>query len=276
MFEKFNLATDDVHQLGLLGALLIIVISVIVIGKYINQIKNDTSTGDLGDENWDGIGEYRNPIPVGWAISFFGLIIWSLWYILAGYPVNAFSQIGQYNEEVTAHNTAFQSKWSNPSEETLMGMGEGVYLVQCAPCHGIAGDGIDGKAAGFDRWGAASGVLDVINDGSKGLGYPMGEMPGGLVSGEDAKAIAAYVAGGLKGQQPASFSACTSCHGADGKGLGGQSPDLSTYGTTVFVTEVLNRGKDGALGMMPKFNDGRLTDIQKEAVGHYILSLREK
>ncbi len=276
MFEKFNLATDDVHQLGLLGALLIIVISVVVVGKYINQIKNDRSSGDLADENWDGIGEYKNPIPVGWGLSFFVLIIWSLWYILAGYPVKAFSQIGQYNEEVAAHNAAFQSKWNNPDKETLMGMGEGVYLVQCAPCHGIAGDGIDGKAAGFDRWGTASGVLDVINNGSKGLGYPMGEMPGGLASGDDAKAISAYVAGGLKGERPASFSACTSCHGEDGKGQGGQSPNLATYGTTTFVTDVLNRGKDGALGAMPKFNDGRLTDIQKEAVGHYILSLGEK
>ncbi len=276
MFEKFNLATDDVHQLGLLGALLILVISAVAIGKYLKQIKNETSTGDLTDETWDGIGEYRNPIPVGWAIFYVGTIIWSLWYILAGYPVKAFSQIGQYNEEVAAHNAAFQSKWDNPSDETLMEMGEGVYLVQCAPCHGIAGDGIDGKAAGFDRWGTALGVLDVINNGSKGLGYPMGTMPGGLASGDNAKAISAYVAGGLKGQKPASFSACTSCHGEDGKGLGGQSPDLTTYGTTTFVAEVLNRGKDGALGYMPKFNDGRLTDIQKEAVGHYILSLGEK
>ncbi len=276
MFEKFNLSTDDVNQLGLLGAVLIVVITVVVVGKYIKQMKNDTSSGELASENWDGIGEYKNPIPVGWALSFFVLIIWSLWYMLIGYPVQAFSQIGQYNEEVAAHNAAFQSKWQNPDEKTLMDMGKGIHLVQCAPCHGIAGDGIDGKATGFDTWGTAAGVLDVINNGSKGLGYPMGDMPGGLASGDDAKAIAAYVANGLKGEKPAAFSACTSCHGEDGKGLGGQSPDLSIYGTSAFVIEVLNRGKDGAIGYMPKFNDGRLTDIQKEAVAHYILSLGEK
>lgn len=277
MFEKFNLLTDDVHQLGLLGALLIIVISAVVIGKYIKQMKTDTSSGDLTGEDWDGIGEYRNPIPVGWALAFIGTMIWAVWYFLLGYPLNAFSQIGQYNEEVAASNARFESKWQNPSKETLVDMGESIYLVQCAPCHGIEGDGIDGKVTGFDRWGTAAGVLDAINNGSKGLGYPMGAMPAGLASGDDAKAIAAYVADGMQGQKPTSFSrACGSCHGEDGKGLDGQSPDLTIYGTPAFVTEVLNRGKLGSIGDMPKFNDGRLTDIQKEAVGHYILSLGEK
>ncbi|MCH9813686.1 MAG: c-type cytochrome [Epsilonproteobacteria bacterium] len=276
MFENLNVSTDTVNQLSLLGAALIVLITVFVVGKLVRQMKTDTSSGELADDNWDGIGEYKNPLPLGWAVSFFGTMVWAVWYWFAGYPLNAFSQIGQYNEEVSTYNSTFESKWANPDQETLMGMGEGVYLVQCAPCHGIAGDGIDGKAAGFDTWGTAAGVLDVINNGSKGLGYPMGEMPAGMASGEDAKVIAEYVANGMQGEQPASFAACASCHGADGKGLGGQSPDLTTYGKTAFVTEVLNRGKDGMIGVMPKFNDGRLTDIQKEAVGHYILSLREK
>ncbi len=276
MFEHLNVSTDTVNQLALLAAVLIVLITVFVVGKYINQIKNDVSTGELTDESWDGVQEYKNPIPVGWALSFVGTMVWAIWYFFLGYPLNAFSQIGQYNEEVKTYNATFEEKWANPTKETLTEMGESVYLVQCAPCHGIEGDGIEGKATGFQSWGAASGVLEAIEKGSKGLGYPMGDMPAGLASGDDAKAIAAYVASGLKGERPASFSACTSCHGEDGKGLGGQSPDLTTYGTTTFVTEVLNRGKDGYLGVMPKFNDGRLTDIQKEAVGHHILSLREK
>ncbi len=276
MFEHLNVSTDTVNQLGLLAAVLIVLITVFVAGKYFNQIKNDVSTGELTDESWDGLQEYKNPIPIGWALSFVGTIIWAIWYLFLGYPLNAFSQLGQYNEEVSTYNTTFEEKWANPTKETLTEMGEGVYLVQCAPCHGIEGDGIEGKAAGFHKWGATAGVLETIEKGSKGLGYPMGEMPAGLASGDDAKAIAAYVASGLQGERPASFSACTSCHGDDGKGLGGQSPDLTTYGTTTFVTEVLNRGKNGYIGVMPKFNDGRLTNIQKEAVGHHILSLREK
>ncbi len=58
--------------------------------------------------------------------------------------------------------------------------------------------------------------------------------------------------------------------------MGGQAPDISAYGTPKFVIDVLNRGKKGFIGTMPKFNDGRLTEVQKKAVATYILSLREK
>ena len=273
---KINLSSDVVNQLSLVGAAAIIILTVYVAGKYIKQMKTDTSTGELSDENWDGIGEYKNPVPTGWIVSFLGTMIWGLWYWFMGYPLNAYSQIGEYNEEVKAYNAEFEKKWQNPDQETLMAMGEGVYLVQCAPCHGLDGTGIDGKAQGFDKWGTAKGILETIEKGSKGLGYPMGEMPAGMASGDDAKAIATWIAGGMKGEKPAAFSACASCHGEDGKGLGGQSPDLTTYGKPAFVVDVLNRGKDGYIGTMPKFSDGRLTDVQKRAVATYILSLGEK
>jgi cytochrome c oxidase cbb3-type subunit 3 len=271
-----NWLSDNVNQLSLLGAAAIILITAFVAGKYIKQMKTDTSTGDLAEDNWDGIGEYKNPLPMGWALAFLGTMIWAVWYWLSGYPLNAYSQIGEYNDEVKAYNANFESKWANPDHATLMGMGEGVYVVQCAPCHGLDGGGIDGKAAGFQTWGTAAGVLEVIEKGSKGLGYPMGEMPAGMASGADAQEIAKYVASGMQGTAPASFAACASCHGEDGKGLGGQSPDLTTYGKVPFVVDVLNRGKDGMIGIMPKFNDGRLTQVQKEAVSTYILSLGEK
>lgn len=273
---KINLSSDTVNQLALLGAAAIIILTVYVAGKYIRQMKTETSTGELSEENWDGIGEYKNPVPTGWIVSFLGTMIWGLWYWFIGYPLNAYSQIGEYNQEVKAYNAEFEKKWQNPDHDTLMAMGEGVFLVQCAPCHGLDGTGIEGKARGFDTWGTAKGVLETIEKGSKGLGYPLGEMPAGMASGDDAKAIAAYVAGGLKGEKPAAFAACASCHGDDGKGLGGQAPDLTKYGTVDFVIDVLNRGKKGYIGTMPKFNDGRLTDVQKKAVATYILSLREK
>ena len=51
------------------------------------------------------------------------------------------------------------------------------------------------------------------------------------------------------------------------------SVDLSKYGSASFVADVLNRGKKGVIGTMPKFNDGRLNDIQQSAVGEYVISL---
>ena len=55
--------------------------------------------------------------------------------------------------------------------------------------------------------------------------------------------------------------------------MDGMSVDLSKYGSASFVADVLNRGKKEAIGTMPKFNDGRLNDIQQKAVGEYVISL---
>jgi len=272
-----NWLSDNVNQLALLGAAAIVLITVGVVGKYIKNIKNDKSKGELTDDNWDGIGEYKNEVPIGWGVVYILTIVWAVWYMVAGYPVNSYSQIGEYNDEVKSYNKHFAQKWKDPDKETLMGMGEGVYLLQCAPCHGIAADGIDGKAASFETWGTAKGIELVVKNGSKGTGYTMGDMPGGLVPDEaDIKAVSAYVANGMSGNTKGKevFAAvCVACHGPDGKGMEGMSADLTTYGTPAFVKEVLNRGKIGDIGTMPKFDDGRLTDIQKEAVGNYILSI---
>ncbi|SFO93175.1 cbb3-type cytochrome c oxidase N-terminal domain-containing protein [Hydrogenimonas thermophila] len=267
-----NILQDNINQLSLLAAVIIFFLTVFVAGKYIKQMKTDKSTGELADENWDGIGEYKNELPAGWAYTFLGTMVWALWYWTAGYPVNAYSQIGEYNEEVAAHQKTFESKWASADKQTLQEMGEGVYLVQCAPCHGIAGDGMGGKAADLTVWGSAAGVLETIKNGSKGLGYPMGEMPGGMLSGDAAKKVAEYVANGMKGEQPAEFATCAGCHGADGKGMGGMAPDLTKYGTPAFVADVLERGKKGYIGKMVSFK-GRLTPVQEKAVGSYILSL---
>ncbi len=281
-----NWLNDNVNLLGLLGAAAIIIITVFVVGKYIKQIKTEKSTGELVDENWDGIGEYKNPLPIGWALSFIGVMIWALWYFLVGYPLNGYSQIGEYNEEVAAYNTKFESKWANPDEETLLGMGEGVFLVQCAPCHGITGDGTNGKAADMSKWGTELAIVDIILKGSKGMGYPFGEMPAGLLDEEGAKAVAAYVfekiskAGISKNSDlvaagEALWPTCAACHGEDGKGMNGNTPSISNYGKPQFVVDVLNHGKKGTIGTMPAFNDGRLTDIQKLAVGKYVNSLTQ-
>ncbi len=272
---KINLSTDVVNQLSLVGAAAIIILTVGVAAKYIKQIKNETATGELSEENWDGIGEYKNPLPLGWALSYLGTMIWAIWYwFFSPYAVNAYSQIGEYNEEVKSYNKTFEKKWQNPSKDTLMGMGEGVYLVNCAPCHGIAGDGIDGKAQGFDKRFTKEQVLYVIKHGQNQLHYAMGPMPAGMASGKDAEEIAEWIANGMKGKQPAGFATCAGCHGPDGKGNGGAAPNLAEYGDTL-VKHVLENGKKGSIGTMPSFK-GRFTDVQEKAVATYLRSLQEK
>ncbi len=263
--------SDPINMITMIGAVAIAVITVGVAVKYINQMKTDTAGGELADENWDGIGEYKNELPGGWAYSFLGTLIWAMWYFTVGYPVNGYSQIGEWNEEVKAYNAKFEATHKNADAATLQQMGESVFLVQCAPCHGATGDGLSGKAHDFtSRMGKAQ-ILDVIKNGSNQLGYPMGAMPPMMAQGADAEAIATYIAGGMKGEQPASFAACASCHGADGKGMAGMSPNLAEYDEAL-VHNTLQNGKKGALGKMPSFKT-MITPVQEKALTVYIQSL---
>jgi len=271
--DAFSLGEDYINDLTMLGAFAIIAITVFVALKYVNQIKNDTAGGELVDENWDGIGEYKNEIPVGWGIIFIGTLVWQLWYFYAGYPTNQFSQVGQYNEEVIEYNTKFKSQWDNPTPDTLTAMGESVFGVQCAPCHGVDAEGIAGKAQDLTHRISKEQVLAIIKNGQDALGYSMGAMPGGMASGADAKAIATWIASGAKGTPPEQFGAvCASCHGPDGKGMNGMSPNLTEYDNTL-IAKVLEHGKKSSIGTMPSFK-GRLNETQQKAIAAFLSSIK--
>ncbi len=263
---------DYINALTMLGALAIISITIATALKYVNQIKNDTATGELADENWDGIGEYKNPIPSGWGLIFIGTIVWMFWYFFIGYPTNQFSQIGQYNEEVVENNAKFAKVWKNPSDETLVNIGESVFLVQCAPCHGVDAEGIDGKAQDLTHRLSKEQVLYTIKNGAQGHGYNAGAMPPMMATGADAEAIATYIAGGMKGEAPASFATCAGCHGADGKGMNGMAPNLAGYDNTL-VSKVLEHGKKSSIGTMPSFK-GRINETQTKALTKFINSIQ--
>jgi len=272
MSLDIDIFADSINALTMGGAIAIAVITGAVTTKYINQMKTDTASGELADENWDGIGEYKNELPSGWAYSFLGTLIWAAWYWTLGYPVQSYSQIGEYNEEVKAYNAKFEEMHKNPNAEVLQSMGESLFLVQCAPCHGNTGDGLSGKAHDFTSRMAKDQVLDVIKNGSNQLGYPMGAMPPMMATGQDAEDIAVYVAGGMQGTQPAAFAACASCHGADGKGMNGMAANISGYDETL-ISNVVKHGKKGMIGKMPAFND-RLTPVQLKALAAYIATLK--
>ena len=264
--------SDPINLITMIGAIAIAGLSVGVSIKYISQMKTDTASGELAEENWDGIGEYKNELPSGWAFSFLGTIIWALWYWTIGYPVNGFSQIGQWNEEVKAYNAKFEAANKNADAATLKEMGESIFLVQCAPCHGTTGDGLSGKAHDFTKRISKAQVLDVIAKGSNQLGYPMGAMPPMMATGKDAEDIATYVAGGMKGEKPASFATCESCHGPDGKGMNGMAANIAGYDDKL-ITNVIKNGKKGAIGTMPAFHD-RMTPVQTKALSAYIQTLK--
>lgn len=162
--------------------------------------------------------------------------------------------------------------WFNSSDDTPKGNyakgGDAVLQRHgCKSCHAVTTDKLLVGPTLKARTLTKEQVLDVIKNGQNKLGYAMGAMPAGLVSGADAQEIAVYVAGGLKGTQPASFAACSSCHGEDGQGNAGTAPSLVSYDATL-LRNVLNHGKKGMIGTMPAFP--YVSDEEVSAMAEYL------
>lgn len=263
-----DIVGDSVNAITMAGALAIAVLTAGVAVKYINQMKTDTASGELADDNWDGIGEYKNELPSGWAYSFLAVFIWSMWYGFFGYPINAYSQIGEYNEEVLAYNKKFEQKHKDADDKTLKAMGESIFLVQCSQCHGGTGDGLSGRAEDLTKTRSKESILAVINEGQNALNAFPGGMPAGMASGADAEAIAGYVASGFTGEQPAMYATCAGCHGANGEGVAMVGPRIDGFD----IANTLAKGKKGKIGKMPAFNT-LITPVQEKALTVYIQSL---
>ncbi|MDA7817207.1 c-type cytochrome [Sulfurimonas sp.] len=275
-----GLNDDVVNQLAVAGAVALVVISVFVVVKYVRQMQVDTADGDLAEESWDGIGEYLNEVPKGWAILYILTMIWGMWYFTMGYPVNAYSQIGEYNEDVAAHDAKFAAEYKGITGNRLVEMGESVFLAECKVCHGISADGIDGKAANLNQRIEAVAVKHAIMNGANNFttDFP-GGMPPGLnymfASEAELDELVNYVVAGMpaddtRGAELFAQGTCNGCHGDTGEGMPYAGPKINGYDIAT-VSSVLKDGKKGAIGTMPKFE--RLNAKQIEAVSAYITSL---
>ena len=277
--SKGGLNDDIVNILAVAGAVVLVIVTVFVVIKYVRQMQNDRASGSLSDDSWDGISEYENELPFGWAITFLILIVWGAWYFLAGYPPSSYSQVGEYNEDTAAHNTRFEAEYANITGDRLIEMGESVFLAECKVCHGLTADGIDGKAADLNQRISKESVLHAVNNGANNLktDFP-GGMPAGLAfmfgEGELDK-VAAYVAAGLpasdtEGAALFEKGTCTGCHGASGEGMAYAGPKINGFDIAT-VSAVLKDGKKAQIGTMPSFN--RLNAKQVEAVSAYITDI---
>jgi len=277
---------DWVNKLAVLGAVVLVIVTTFVVTKYVRQMQNDTASGKLADESWDGIGEYKNEPPFGWAVVYLGMIAWAIWYFLAGYPLNSYSQIGEYNKDVAGHDAKFNEQYKNMDDETLKEMGGSIFIVQCAPCHGLQADGMSGQAADLNTRISEKSVKHVLMNGSSnnllGTSMPMPDRNGllntntnALITDAEIDAVSKYVASGLKATEGADVFAgtCAACHGADGKGMEMVAPNIAEM-SPAMIDMVLNHGKKGAIGTMPAFTN--LTEVQHKAVDAYVASLSKK
>lgn len=282
---KGGINGDTINLLTVVAAAAIVLITVFVVTKYVRQMQTDTADGELAGESWDDIGEYQNPIPAGWAIIYLSTMVWGMWYFTLGYPVKSYSQIGEYNEDVAAHNKKFEAKYASITGDRLVEMGESVFLAECKVCHGLSADGIDGTSADLNVRLEAKVVKYAILNGSNnmlmGFENPMPDRNGifnmntsSLISDSEIELVSEFVANGMTGDGADVFAgACAACHGTDGKGMEYVAPNIATYDSS-FIINILDYGKKGVVGSMPKFD--RLNHKQKEAAAAYVISLSKE
>ncbi|RDU67068.1 cytochrome-c oxidase, cbb3-type subunit III [Helicobacter didelphidarum] len=287
--------SDHINMIGFIGAVVILFLTIIIAVFYINKMKSERADGELTTHEWDGIREFSNNIPTGWLLTMLGVMIWAVWYILFGYPLNAYSQIGEYNEESRIYNQRFETIHANMDADKLREMGEQIFLVQCAQCHGLTAEGNDGTAQNLTRWGKVEGIIDTIKHGSAGLHVAgmddPGIMPEGLLEEEkDIQAVAQYVMSEIVGDKTKTYDkelveygkevyndvgTCFTCHGDNGEGIEGVGPSLQVYGKTAFLNDVLEYGKKGNIGVMPSFKYLNLSEREIEALQSFIATKQE-
>jgi cytochrome c oxidase cbb3-type subunit 3 len=258
---------------------------------------------------WDGdLQEFNNPMPRWWIILFYLTVVFSVLYLIL-YPglgsqwqgVLKWTQTGQYDGEVKAAEARFGPIFAAFAKEPVekiafdpkaRGIGERLFLNNCAQCHGSDGRGSRGFPNLADNdWlygGAPDAIKTSIANGRNGVMPPMGAAVGGK---DDVTDVAHYVLS-LSGSAHDSvravrgkdkFAACGACHGPEGKGnqtLG--APNLSDkiwlYGGTadaISQTIVNGRGSNTlspGQSAMPAWKD-TLDPAQVHLVAAYVWSL---
>ncbi len=277
---------------GIIACLLLLWFS----GKAKAMTANDNTTGHV----WDGdLREMNNPLPRWWVWLFVITVVFSLLYLVL-YPglgssggKLGWSQQGQYEAEMAKGAKEVAPLYAKfaamPPEEMAkdaqaMGIGERLYLNNCAQCHGSDGRGSKGfpnLADGDWLWGGAHDkIKETLVQGRMGNMPPMGAAVG---TPDDVKNVAHYVLSLSNSPHDSlraslgktKFGACAACHGMDGKGNTAMgAPNLTDdvwlhgWGENAIVA-IINNGK---VNQMPAQAD-KLNEAQIHVLATYVWNL---
>lgn len=275
---------------------LIACLALLAIAAKRRVMANDNTTGHVWDED---LRELNNPLPSWWMWLFVITVVFAAVY-LAFYPglgsykgLLNWSSMGQYEAEQDRARKAMApvyARYTSMDAEQLgadaqaMGIGQRLYLNNCAQCHGSDGRGSKGFPNLADNDWLGGDTLDyvktVIAQGRTGM---MPAMAAALGAGEDVKNVAHFVLK-LSGSPhdataaqlgEAKWAVCGACHGMEGKGMFATgAPNLTDkiwlhgWGEQAIVN-IINQGKTN---VMPA--QGRLlTPEQIHVLGAYVLNL---
>jgi cytochrome c oxidase cbb3-type subunit III len=259
---------------------------------------DDNTTGHIWDED---LREMNNPLPRWWMFLFIITVIFAFAY-LALYPGLGSSE---GNLKWTSRNefeaeqaqaakamAPLYARFAAMNEKQLaadpqaMGIGERLFINNCAACHGSDARGSKGYPNLTDNdwlWGGSfETIQQTITQGRNGMMPPMAAAVG---TSDDVRNVAHYVLS-LSGSPhdniaaqlgKAKFAACAACHGIDGKGnqaLGSANLTdkiwLHGWGEEAIVAMV-NGGKTN---VMPA-HGARLSAEQIRVLAAYVLSLSQ-
>lgn len=259
----------------------------------------DNTTGHVWDED---LTEMNNPMPRWWMWLFVITVVFSLMY-LAFYPGlgtyqgslkwssrDAYdAEIEQANRELAPLYAQFTARKVEDvaGDPAAMGIGERLFMNNCAQCHGSDARGSKGfpnlADADWLHGGSPAKITETITAGRQGTMPPMAAAVG---SADDVKNVANYVLSlsgaphdSLRAQLgKGKFTACAACHGMDGKGNPAMgAPNLADdvwlhgYGEQAVIA-MINNGKTN---VMPA-QHGKLTDAQIHVLASYVWGLSNK
>ena len=283
---------------GITIAGLVFCIVILMIASKRKVMANDNTTGHVWDED---LREMNNPLPRWWMWLFILTVVFAVVYLalypgLGTYPgVFKWSSTGQWQTEQDKAYTTMAPVYAKftamPAAELAkdakaMGIGERLFVNNCAQCHGSDARGSKGFPNLTDSdWLGGNGaeyIAKTVTAGRTGMMPPMAAAVG---TADDVKNVANYVlslSGAAHNNIAAElgktkFAACGACHGADGKGnqaLG--APNLTDKvwlhgGGEAAVIAMVNAGKTN---VMPAF-DKRLSPEQIHVLAAYVLSLSQ-
>ncbi len=258
----------------------------------------DNSTGHVWDED---LRELNNPLPRWWMILFVLTVFCGGAYLFL-YPglgshagsLNWTSKNAYEAEQKKAEQAmaAVYARYVSLPAEALakdsaaMGIGERLFINNCAACHGSDARGSKGFPNLTDSdWlygGSHDTIKETIANGRQGVMPPLAAAVG---SGDDVSNLANYVLS-LSGSPnnaiksaagKPKFGVCAACHGNDGKGnpaLG--APNLTDkvwlhgWGEEA-IAAMVNNGKTN---VMPA-HASRLTPEQIHVLGAYVWNLSQ-
>ncbi len=277
---------------------LVLCLVLLAIASRRKVMANDNTTGHVWDEN---LRELNNPLPRWWMWLFIITVVFSAVY-LAFYPglgssagTLKWTSVGQYEAEQAKARTAMAPVYARYTamtaeqlarDDVAMGIGQRLFLNNCAQCHGSNARGSKGfpNLTDTDWLGAGTPqyIESTIAAGRVGVMPPMAAAVG---SAEDVRNLAQYVLS-LSGSPhnsvaaqlgKAKFAACAACHGAEGKG----NPELGAPNLTdkiwlhgwgeQAIVNMVNNGKNSIMPAQARL----LTPEQMHVLGAYVWSLSQ-